>query len=186
MFTPLLVPKLEHFLCAVWGECALLTFSMWPLSRLSLAERLGSPCPAASPGRGWPSLRVRARGGAGSMPNCAPFLTVNNLCRFWTPHWSGEQENRLSLLAQRCPADLEVCAHFSPLPPNSGRRGHQGWGLFAGRRWLQRMPSPSPPRPKPLGGFLALRDPEKGCWVLSPEGAAGGRRWFLLLPPGGG
>lgn len=73
------------------------------------------------------------------MPNWAPFLTVNNLCRFWMPHWSGEQGSRCSLLAHRCPADLEVCAHVSPPTPNSGYCGHQGWGLFAGRRWLQRM-----------------------------------------------
>lgn len=31
------------------GESSLLTFSMWPLSTLSSAKRLGSPCPAESP-----------------------------------------------------------------------------------------------------------------------------------------
>lgn len=112
------------------------------------------------------------------MPNCAPFLMVNNLCRFWMLHWSGEQESRLPLLAPRCPADLEVCAHLTPLPPNSGRRRHQGWGLFAGWRQLQRM------QPRPPSHWV--RDPDKGRWVLSPEGAAGGYKWSLLLPSSGG
>lgn len=46
--TPLLVPKLQHFLSPVWGGRTLLT-SRWPLSRLSLAQCLGSPCPSVSP-----------------------------------------------------------------------------------------------------------------------------------------
>lgn len=99
-------------------------------------------------------------------------------------HWSGLQESRFSLLAPRCPADLEVRAHLSPLSPNSGRHGTRGGSCLLGGGGCRGCPSPPrrPPSPRPLGGFFALRDPDQGYWVLSPEGAASGCRWSPLLP----